>query len=144
MSRPVIPDVTLACADPGILQCWKEKVEQGAKCSLLLKNSNGKIETILKCTSVNPKPKVQSSAPPASSPVKRKKRNEGNKKKRLYALLAYHQRLVVEKGMPTSRLMLNDEECIKKPTKATFKCPTVWRYMGRSACRVMSFFLDLM
>ena len=53
-----------------------------------------------------PEPKVQSYAPPASSPVERKKRNKGSKKKRLDALLAYHQRLVVEKGMPPSRLML--------------------------------------
>ena len=106
MSRPVIPDVTLASADPAILQCWEEKVRQGAKCSLLLKHSNGKIETILKSTSMSAKPKVQSYAPPASSPVERKKRSKGSKKTRLDALLAYHQRLVVEKGMPPSRLML--------------------------------------
>ena len=79
MSRPVIPDVTLASADPAILQCW-EKVRQGAKCSLLLKHSNGKIETILKSTSMNPKPKVQSSAPPASSPVKRTRGKKGAKR----------------------------------------------------------------
>ena len=100
MSRPVIPDVTLASADPAILQCWEEKVRQGAKCSLLLKHSNGKIETILKSTSMSAKPKVQSYAPPASSPVEKKKRSKGSKKTRLDALLAYHQRLVVEKGMP--------------------------------------------
>ena len=40
ISRPVIPDVTLAYADPAILQCWEELVRQGAKCSLLLKHSN--------------------------------------------------------------------------------------------------------
>ena len=81
-------------------------MRQGAKCSLLLKHSNGKTETILKSTSMNPKPKVQSSAPPSTSPVERKKRNKGSKKKRLEDPLAYHQRLVVEKGMPPSRLML--------------------------------------
>ena len=128
MSRPVIPDVTLACADPAILQCWEEMVRQGAECSLLLKHSNVRSETILKSISVNPKPRVQSSAPPASSPVERKKRNKGSTKKSLGALLAYHQRLVVEKGMPPSRLMLKHAaEAALHPVQAEqtpndFKC----------------------
>ena len=88
MSRQFVPDVTLAYADPAILQCWEEMVKQGAKCSLLLKHSNGKIETILKSTLVNPKAKVQSSAPPAPFSVERKKRNKGSKKKRLEDLHA--------------------------------------------------------
>ena len=79
------------------------EIVRGPKYSILLKQSNGRTETILKSTSMNPKPKVQSSAPPVSAPVKRKSRSKGSIKKRIGALLSYHQRLVVEKGMPPSR-----------------------------------------
>ena len=44
------------------------------------------------------------SSPSLNSPAKRKKRR-GGKKKRLDALHAYHQRLVVEKGLPPRRLL---------------------------------------
>ena len=80
--------------------------EARGQCSLLLKHSNGRTETILKSSLMNPEPKVKRSSPPAPSLVERKKRNKGNKKKRLEALFAYHQRMVVEKGMPPSKLML--------------------------------------
>ena len=66
-------------------------------------------------------PAARSSSPLTSSPVppdaeekkrKKKKRNKGGKKKKLEAILAYHKRLVVEKGLPPSRLMLNTEAWI--------------------------------
>ena len=52
MASKPIPDVTLACVDPALLQCWEEKVRQGADCSLLLKHRKGKITTILKSVTI--------------------------------------------------------------------------------------------
>ena len=109
MASKTIPDVTLACADPALLQCWEEKVRQGAECSLLLKHRKGKITTILKSTSTRVlEPKVspstlKESSNPAEKKTVRKKRNS---KKRLEALLSFQKRLVEEKGLPPSRLML--------------------------------------
>jgi hypothetical protein len=101
-------DVTLACADATLLSCWEEKVRQGAECSLLLKHSKGRIFTILK-TSEARIPEAKAPAPASTSPAekkKTKKRNKGSKKKRLEALLSFHQRLVDEEGMPPSKLMM--------------------------------------
>ena len=82
------PDVTFASADPALLACWEEKVKQGASCSLLLEHKKGVITTTLKCGST------------------RKAFNaEGNRKK-LKALPSYQERLVREKGLPPSNLML--------------------------------------
>ena len=53
MADKVIPDVTLASADPHLVLCWEEKVRLGAECFLLLKHSKGKIITILKSSSFN-------------------------------------------------------------------------------------------
>ena len=72
---------------------------------------------------------------PAPTPVIpneaiKKKKNKGSKKKRLEALLSYHNRLVEEKGLPPSRLMLKqasvtpnlaDEGCAPQGTRQ-FKC----------------------
>jgi hypothetical protein len=100
-------DVTLAFADATLLSCWEEKVRQGAECSLLLKHSKGKLFTILK-TSEARSPEAKAPAPASTSPAKKKKkkRNKGSKKKRLEALLSFHQRLVDEEGMPPSKLMV--------------------------------------
>ena len=107
MAGKVIPDVTLASADPQLLLCWEEKVRLGAECSLLLKHSKGKIVTILKSSSLTSlKPKISSSLPIIPPKAGKKKKKTRNKKKRLESLLTYHQRLVTEKGMPPSRLML--------------------------------------
>ena len=81
-----------------------------------MKHSQGKVITILKCSAVVVKnPEARNSSTVFSSPTlphagekrkKKKKRNKGGKKKKLAAMLSYHQRLVVEKGLPPSRLML--------------------------------------
>ena len=94
MSSEDSTDVTLAKVDPALVSCWDRLVKQGKECSLLLKHSKGKVVATLQCTSTS-----------LTSPAKRKKRR-GGKKKRLEALLAYQQRLVVEKGLPPSRLMV--------------------------------------
>ena len=51
--------------------------------------------------------------------TKKRKKNKGGKKKKLESLLAYHQRLVVEKGLPPSRLML--EQAAKKQSSSPSK-----------------------
>ena len=75
------------------------------ECSLFLKHRRGKIITILQCTNFkSPEAKIKTAVltPPAEVKKLKKKRN----KKRLEALLSYLQRLVEEKGLPPSRLML--------------------------------------
>ena len=116
MEAPDFPDVPLAPVDASLLSCWEEKVRQGVDCSLLLKHRKGKVITILKCSAVAlNNPAARNSSPLTSSPVpphaeekkrKKKKRNKGGKKKKLEAMLSYHKRLVDEKGLPPSRLML--------------------------------------
>ena len=141
MSVPDFPDVTLASADPDILQCWEEKVRQGAECLLLLKHSRGKVTTILKCSKTRrPEAKAHSTvpaqaekwmkkknregkktlvpAPPPHIEAKKKKVRKGCKKKKLDALLLYHQRLVEEKGLPPSRLMLMQAASTSSPSAA--------------------------
>ena len=62
MAGKVIPDVTLASADPQLVLCWEEKVRLGAECSLLLKHTKGKFVTILKSSSLrSQKPNICSS-----------------------------------------------------------------------------------
>ena len=100
-----ILDVTLASADPTLLSCWEEKVKQGVECSLVLKHSKGKIVTTLSC-SVSRIPDARSPSPPAPASKPKKRRKRGGGQKRLEALLSYQQRLVEEKGLPPSRLML--------------------------------------
>ena len=82
-------------------------MKQGAECTLFLKDSKGKIETNLKSRiSKISQPKVLPSADKSSIPAEKKKRKKSNKKKRLEALLAFQKCLVEEKGLPPSRLML--------------------------------------
>ena len=139
MAAPDIPDVTLASVNPAILLCWEEQVRQGMECSLFLKHRKGKFITILKCTNyesseAKAKSNVQSqaeihlrnkkvkdkktiaSAPPPPIEANTKKRKGTSKKKRLEALLSYHQRLVLEKGLPPSRLMLLQAEVASSPS----------------------------
>ena len=101
-----IPDVTLACADPALLLCWEEKVKLGIECSLLLKHSKGKIITTLKtCNAIIAEPNIIVSTL-SSNQADKKKRKKGKTDKRLEDLLSYHKRLVKEKGVPPSKLML--------------------------------------
>ena len=95
-------DVTLALVDPTLLSSWEGMVKRGEECSLLLKHSKGKITATLQCTTSTT---LSSSTPSPSSSAKKRKKSKGSKEKRLKALLDYHQRLVVEKGLPPSRLM---------------------------------------
>ena len=75
-----------------------EKVSKGFECSLMLKHSKGRVTTILTSSSLKvPAPKISAEV------ITRKK---GLSKKRLEALLSYQKRLVEEKGLPPSRLML--------------------------------------
>ena len=116
MAAADFSDVPLALADASLLSCWEEKVKHGVDCSLVMKHSQGKVITILKCSAVVVKnPEARNSSTVFSSPTlphagekrkKKKKRNNWGKKKKLAAMLSYHQRLVVEKGLPPSRLML--------------------------------------
>ena len=107
-------DVTLACVDPALVSCWDRMVKQGNECSLLLKHSKGKVTVTMQCTTPA-KPLAMSSSTSLSSSAKRKKK-KGGKKRKLEKLLAYHQSLVVEKGLPPSRLM--------KEHAATFSAPS--------------------
>ena len=96
--------VTLAHVNPSLLSCWEAMVKQGEECSLFLKHSDGRITATLQCTTSSAS---STSTPPAGElkKKKRKKKSKGNKKRRFEALLAFHQRLVDEKGLPPSRLM---------------------------------------
>ena len=129
-------DVTLVPVDTSILSCWEEKVKQGIECSLLLKHSKGKVITTLKCSSDLKPPKaggVSNLTPSTQAEekgrVKKKRRtnNRGGKKRKLASLLAYHQRLVVEKGLPPSRLMLEQaaQTQLSSPVKGTQKPETL-------------------
>ena len=110
MAAADFSDVPLALADASLLSCWEEKVKLGVDCSLVMKHIQGKIITILKCSAVVVKnPEARKSSTVFSSPTlphagekrkKKKRRNKGGKKKKLAAMLSYHQRLVVENGLP--------------------------------------------
>ena len=118
-------DVTLAHVDPSLVSCWDKMVKQGEECSLHLKHSKGRVIATLQCTRTV-KPPTLSLSPSPSAKEKKKKR-KGGKKKKLEKLLAYHQRLVEEKGLPPSRLM--EEHAASSPAPSTkvtsekhFKC----------------------
>ena len=113
--------MTLAQVDPAILTCWEEMLKRGEECSLLLKHSKGRVTFSLQgITSAKSSSVAEiSSSPVSSAKNKKKKRKQKRRsKKRLEALLSYHQRLVEEKGLPPSRLMLQQAGA----AKVTFKC----------------------
>ena len=127
-------DVTLVPVDTSILSCWEEKVKQGIECFLLLKHSKGKVITTLKCSVDLQPPKagsVRHLAPSSQAEekgrTKKKKKNKGGKKRKLESLLAYHQRLVEEKGLPPSRLMLEQaaQTQLSSPVQGTQKPETL-------------------
>ena len=101
MSGKDSTDVTLAHVDHSLVSCWDKMVKRGEECSLQLKHSKGRVTATLQCTTTV-KPFTSS---PSLSPSAKKKKRKGGKKKKLEKLLAYHQRLVAEKGLPPSRLM---------------------------------------
>jgi hypothetical protein len=107
--------VTLALVDPSILSCWEEMVKQGKECSLILKHNKGNVTVKLQSTNkVSSLPQAPLSASPAV-----KKRKKTSKKKRLERLLAYHQRLVEERGLPPSRLMLQQAAVVSATASST-------------------------
>ena len=118
-------DVPLAPVDASLLSCWEEKVKQGVDCSLVLKHSKGKVITILKCSEMvlkspearNSSPLPSSTSSPHAEEKKKRKRNKGGKKKKLESMLSFHQRLVDEKGLPPSRLML-EHAALAEPSSA--------------------------
>ena len=97
--------VTLALVDPSLLSSWEGMVKRGEECSLLLMHSKGKITATLQSTTPTPS-SAMSSSPSSTSSAGKRKKTKGSKEKRLKALLAYHQRLVVEKGSCSSMLLL--------------------------------------
>ena len=134
MADKVFPDVTLANADLALLQCWKEKVSEGFECSLTLKHSRGVVTTILTSRSSRiPEPRKSKPAP--KTPAGDTKRKKGSSKKRLEALLSYQKRLVEEKGLPPSRLMLEQAASAppspppaEKGNASIFKCDLCYYY----------------
>ena len=110
--------------DPSIVSCWDKMVKQGEECSLLLKHSKGRVIATLQCS----KPvKPPSTSLSSSSSAKKNKKKKGDKKKKLEKLLAYHQRLVVERGLPPSRLMeehaaSSPASSMKVTSEKQFKC----------------------
>ena len=128
MSAPELSDVTLALVDANVLACWEDKVKLGLECSLLLKHSDGKITTTLQYTS-------STLPPPLSQAEKVNKKKHAKKTKRstknLESLLAFQKRLVEEKGLPPSKLMLqhaavntSSSSPVSEPDKVReeFKC----------------------
>ena len=97
--------MTLAQVDPAILTCWEEMLKRGEECSLLLKHSKGKVTFSLQGTTKSSS-LAEISLPLISSAKKKKRKQKRKSQKRLEALLSYQQRLVEEKGLPPSRLML--------------------------------------
>ena len=98
-------DVTLALADPDMVLCWEQKVKQGRECSLLLEFKNGNVTTTLKVSKTR---SFEAKTPRVDSKSLAEKKGTKKKKKKhdLPKLLAYHKRLVEEKGLPPSNLML--------------------------------------
>ena len=101
-------------------------MKQGKECSLMMKHSKGNITVKLQSTSkVSPLPQASLSASAEAKKGKKK-----SKKKRLETLLAYHQRLVEERRLPPSRLMLHQAAAVlaSQPsqshgqTEKQFKC----------------------
>ena len=119
-------DVTLACVDPVLVSCWDRMVKQGKECSLLLKHSNGKVIATLQCTAPTTTSALSSSTSLSSSAKRKKKKKKKGGKRKLEKLLAYHQRLVVEKGLPPSRLMeeyaATSSPCDQSTDAKKFKC----------------------
>ena len=134
MAAAEYPDMPLVSVDASLLSCWEEKVKLGVDCSLVLKHSKGKVVTILKCSSaIAKRPPNSSSSRAASSSAsphaeekkKKKNKNKGGRKKKLEAMLSYQKRLVVEKGLPPSRLMLEHAalaESLPPFNGSVFKC----------------------
>ena len=110
MAAADFPYDTLVSVDPLILSCWEDKAKQGIVCSLTLTHSKGKVTTIFKLVT----PDARQSLPVASLPQaeaekkqqRRRKKRKSAGKKRLESLLSFQERLVRERGLPPSRLML--------------------------------------
>ena len=98
----------------------------GMECLLSLKHT-----TILTTSkSQNPDAKGTDLANSQAEKNVNRKKNKGGNKQRLEKLLSYHKRLVVEKGLPPSRLMLQHASSPlsshfvqrPEPNESKFKC----------------------
>ena len=116
MSAEELSDITLALVDADVLSCWESKAKLGLECSLLLKHSKGKVTTTLQFSAAT----ASSSDSQAVKKKKTKKKKTKMNAKKLEALLAYQKRLVEEKGLPPSRLMLQHAD---KETPAVAPVP---------------------
>ena len=127
---PDSQDVTLAFADSDLFQCWNKKVKQGRECSLLLEFKNGNVTTTLKVSKTR---SFEAKTPIVDSKSLAEKKSTKKKKKKhdLPKLLAYHKRLVEEKGLPPSNLMLKHADEASSPSppsqkpgreESNFKC----------------------
>ena len=104
-------------------------MNQGKDCSLFLECKKGKISTTLEVSQLRSSiVKASKLTPESQAGIKKKNKNSS---KRLQKLLDYHQRLVTEKGLPPSRLMLHHAAALvtesdKKPEQEEntqeFKC----------------------
>ena len=101
-------------------------MKQGRECSLLLEYRNGKVTTTLKVSKLR---RSEARTPISDTKSQAEKINKGyggKKKKNLSKLLDYHQKLVDEKGLPPSKLML--KHAAKAPSASppkdgcTFQC----------------------
>ena len=126
MSAFELCDVTLASVDTDVLSCWESKVKLGFECSLLLKHSKGKIITTLKFSKKRDqevKTSTSSSSVSQAEKGKKKQKKKGGNPKKLEALLSYQERLVKEKGLPPSRLMLQHAAVETSSTTAPIQEP---------------------
>ena len=104
--------------DSSLVSCWDRMLTLGEECSLLLKHSKGKVIATLQCTT----PVKTSLLSLSPSAKEKKKKRKGSKKRRLEKLLAYHQCMVEEKGLPPSRLMEEHAATAKPSGEKQFNC----------------------
>ena len=110
--------------DGEILSAWNELISKGVECSLFLRHRKGNVSTVLKS---NKKIFSEAIEPlhDAASRQDRKGKNKRKKggKKNLEGLLSYHQYLVEKKGLPPSRLML-EQAALASPTSSSTQTST--------------------
>ena len=111
-------DVNLASADPILVLCWEHKVKQGKECSLLLEFQNGNVIPTLK---VSKSKSSEAKTQKADSKPLDEKKSKKKKKHDIPKLLAYHKRLLEEKGLPPSNLMLGHAAEVSSPSPQTQK-----------------------
>ena len=110
-----LQDVTLALADPDLINCWERNVKQRRKCSLLLELRNGKVPTTLKVGNSE----TRTPKPNSKSLAKNNKKEKGAKKQT--KLPAYQKFLVDEKGLPPKNLTIQHAAGTSSPSQPPHK-----------------------